>query len=130
MLQIPEFIPVQRIRDARGAITVFDLELDIPFVPMRVFTITGVPVGVERGGHGHKKCQQYLIALGGSWQLTLSSSHVQKTMILSEESEGILIPVNTHLTMSPLQLDSVLCVFASEKYDSEDYFYDIPELLR
>jgi dTDP-4-dehydrorhamnose 3,5-epimerase-like enzyme len=129
MPMTPEFKPVQRVSDARGTITIFSMQDDIPFVSKRVFTLTDVPVGVERGGHGHKKCQQYLVALSGSWLIKIFSAHSQAELKLDKSSDGVLIPIGTYLTMHSLETESVLCVFASEEYDPDDYFYDRQELV-
>jgi len=126
MEDLPMFKPVQRIRDGRGLISVFDFTSDIPFVPKRVFMLTDVPKGVERGGHGHKKCQQYLASLVGEWELNLASIDLKRTLKLSENSDGVYMPINTYLTMKPLSEGAVLCVFASEAYDPDDYFYELP----
>ena len=124
----PKLESVQRIRDDRGEIAIFDLKLDIPFESKRVFMLTRVPTNTERGGHGHKKCEQYIVSLSGVWEIKLFSSKSQVSFRLDNESGGVLIPVGTYIVMKPLEEHSVLCVFASEKYDPDDYFYEIPEL--
>jgi hypothetical protein len=125
----PKFESVQRISDVRGKITIFNLELDIPFESKRIFILTAVPANTERGGHGHKKCQQYLVSLSGKWKIELFSAQGQVSFQLNHESGGVLVPVDTYITMKPLEDDSVLCVFASQDYDPEDYFYEIPKLI-
>jgi hypothetical protein len=126
----PKLESVQRFRDDRGEITIFDLKLDIPFESKRVFMLTAVPSNTERGGHGHKKCEQYIVSVSGVWEIKLFSAESRFSFQLDNKSGGILIPVGTYIIMKPLEDHSVLCVFASEKYDSDDYFYDIPELIR
>jgi UDP-2-acetamido-3-amino-2,3-dideoxy-glucuronate N-acetyltransferase len=125
-----KFESVQRFHDDRGEITIFDLELDIPFESKRVFILTAVPSNTERGGHGHKKCEQYIISLSGVWEIKLFSTESRVSFQLDNKSGGVLIPVGTFITMKPLEEHSVLCVFASEKYDPDDYFYEIPELIK
>jgi hypothetical protein len=117
---------VNRSHDSRGVITIFDLRTDIPFVPKRIFTLTEVPVGTNRGEHGHKSCEQYLVALTGSWRLNLVTCKDEVIHEISSESNGIYIPVNTFLTLSPIAENSSLCVFASHEYDPDDYFYEKP----
>jgi hypothetical protein len=126
----PKFESVQRISDDRGKITIFNLELDIPFESKRVFMLTAVPSNTERGGHGHKKCQQYLVSLRGIWEIKFFSAQGQASFQLNHESGGVLVPVDTYITMKPIEDHSVLCVFASEDYDPKDYFYEIPELIK
>jgi hypothetical protein len=124
----PNFKSVRRITDDRGIITIFSLKIDVPFETKRVFMLSQVPVNTERGGHGHKECQQYIISLHGIWEINLFSAQSRLTFQLDKESGGVLIPVGTYITMKPLEDASVLCVFASEEYDPEDYFYFIPDL--
>jgi hypothetical protein len=110
-------------------ITIFNLKIDIPFETKRVFMLSEVPIETERGGHGHKSCQQYIISLNGIWEIKLFSAKSRLIVQLDKDSGGILIPIGTYITMKPLEVASVLCVFASNEYDPEDYFYDIPDLV-
>lgn len=91
--------------------------------------LTAVPTNIKRGGHGHKKCQQYLVSLSGIWEIELFSAQGQVSFQLTHESGGVFIPVDTYITLKPLDDHSVLCVFSSEAYDPDDYFYEIPKLI-
>lgn len=91
--------------------------------------LTAVPTNIKRGGHGHKKCQQYLVSLSGRWEIELFSAQGQVSFQLTHESGGVFIPVDTYITLKPLDDHSVLCVFSSEAYDPDDYFYEIPKLI-
>ena len=53
-----------------GNLSVIEFK-DLPFDIKRIFYITGVPKGFERGFHAHKETQQFLICLQGSCEVYL-----------------------------------------------------------
>ena len=55
------------VTEPRGALLPLHLA-ELPFVPRRVFAITDVPVGTERGGHAHRSGMQLLVCLQGLWK--------------------------------------------------------------
>ena len=46
--------------EGMGTLSVFEAEHDVPFAIKRIYYIHNVPVGVQRGGHAHKKLRQVL----------------------------------------------------------------------
>ncbi|MEX0828282.1 MAG: WxcM-like domain-containing protein, partial [Haliea sp.] len=57
-------LPVDRLTDERGSLLPLDWE-SLPFEPRRIFTVSCVPAGTVRGGHGHRTCAQLLVAIAG-----------------------------------------------------------------
>ena len=54
-----------------GHLTPIESGIDVPFEIKRIYYITNVPFGVERGYHAHKKLQQVLICLNGSVKILI-----------------------------------------------------------
>jgi len=66
----------------------------------------------------------------GRIQLALENKNGREEIELSDPSIGIVIEECTWREMLWIQKDSVLCVAASEFYDSEDYIRDYDEFKR
>jgi len=110
-----------------GELSFFESNNDIPFDIKRVYYITKVSEGVRRGFHAHKNLKQLLFCPYGRIQLTLESEYGREEVELSDPSVGIIIEKCTWREMVWLQKDSVLCVAASDYYDSNDYIRDYDE---
>lgn len=107
-----------------GELSFFEASRDVPFEIKRIYYISKVPEGVRRGFHAHRKLKQLLFCPYGRIQLVLENEIGREEIELSDPSVGVLIDRPTWREMLWLQKDSVLCVAASEFYDSEDYIRD------
>lgn len=106
--------------DARG--TLLPLEFDrLPFKPSRLFTITGVPRGGVRGGHGHRVGQQLLVCLQGSIAALMRCEKKEAHTILVPGGPGLLLGPGIWCRQSYLDERTVLLVLASEPYDPASY---------
>lgn len=107
-----------------GELSFFEEGRDIPFDIKRIYYISKVPEGTKRGFHAHKSLKQILFCPYGKILIKLMNSYGNEEIELSDPSVGILIDKPTWREMTWLKKDSVLCVAASEYYDSEDYIRD------
>ena len=88
--------------------------------------------GESRGGHAHKRLKrlkQLIIALSGSFHVTLDDGHERKTGLLNHPWQGLLVETNTWRTLDDFSSGAVCMVLASEHYEEEDYIYDYQEFL-
>ena len=90
----------------------------------RIFFVTDVPVGSSRGDHAHKRCFQYLVAVKGTIDVTIDDGHLQKTIQISPDNAGLLVPPMIWSTQTAFSHDAVMAVLASDKFDEEDYIRD------
>ena len=60
--------------DLRGKLIAIDSEFDLPFDIKRVFYIKDLD-NLDRGFHAHRKCEQILIPISGSFTLTLDNGN-------------------------------------------------------
>lgn len=110
-----------------GELSFFEEEHDVPFKIKRIYYISKVPEGTRRGFHAHKNLKQLLFCPYGRIQLILENKNGREEIELSDPSIGVVIEEVIWREMLWIQKDSVLCVAASEFYDSTDYIRDYTE---
>ena len=122
-------IDLPKIVDPRGNLTVAEQMKNVPFEIARVYWTYDVPAGECRGGHAHKHLKQLVVALSGSFHVTLDNGYERRTVLLNHPWQGLLIDVNTWRTLDDFSSGAVCMVLASEPYDAEDYIEDYEEFL-
>jgi mannose-6-phosphate isomerase-like protein (cupin superfamily) len=123
-----ELITLPKIEERRGNISVIENDT-IPFEIKRVYYLYDVPSGAERGGHAHKKLQQFLVALSGSFDVTLNDGKEELLITLNNPNVGLLIKHGVWREMRNFSSGSVCLVVASEVYIEEDYIRDFEEFI-
>ncbi len=106
--------------DERGQLLPLDFG-SLPFMPRRVFTVTGTPVGAIRGEHGHRRGEQLLICLQGQIGLLLRKGDEAADALLTPAGPGLLVGAGVWCRQTYLAPHSVLLVLASEPYDPDSY---------
>ena len=125
-----KLIDLPKITDARGNLTVAEAECLVPFEVKRAYWVYDVPGGESRGGHAHKKLKQFVVALSGSFHVTLDNGYERKTILLNHPYQGLIIETDTWRTLDDFSSGAVCLVLASEHYDEDDYIYDYDEFLK
>jgi hypothetical protein len=123
-------IDLPKIVDPRGNLTVAEQIDNVPFEIKRVYWVYDVPAGESRGGHAHKRLKQLIVAVSGSFHVTLDNGHERATILLNHPWQGLLIETNTWRTLDDFSSGAVCLVLASEHYAESDYIYDYDEFLR
>ena len=95
--------------------------MTIPFVSKRVYYLYDVPSGSKRGGHAHKKQQEFLIALSGSFDVILKDGKSTQTVSLNKPNFGLLIVDGIWRELRNFSSGAVCLVLASDEFDEEDY---------
>ena len=67
-----ELLDIPTINDARGNLAVIEKDI-LPYPIKRVYYLFDVPSDSFRGGHAHKEQLEFLIALSGSFTVTLDT---------------------------------------------------------
>lgn len=122
-------IKIPKIEDARGNLSVIENDI-VPFKIKRVYYLYDVPAGAERGGHAHKKLQQFLVALSGSFDVVLNDGIKEQTITLNKPFEGLLIKNGIWRELKNFSSGSVCLVIASEVFDEADYIRDFEKYKR
>ena len=129
-MSLGKIIELPRITDPRGNLTVAEANKNIPFDIKRVYWLYDVPGGECRGGHAHKQIKEILIAVSGSFHVTLDNGKEKKTFLLNHPYQGLLIDTKTWRTLDDFSSGAVCVVLASDFYDENDYIYDYNDFLQ
>jgi hypothetical protein len=127
---IGRLIDLPKITDPRGNLTFAEAQTMVPFEIKRAYWVYDVPGGESRGGHAHKQLRQFVVALSGSFHVTLDNGRQQETVLLNHPYQGLLIETDTWRTLDDFSSGAVCLVLASEHYDEDDYIYEYDEFLR
>ena len=84
-------IALPKYDDPRGNLTVADGQGGIPFPIARTYWITDVPGGESRGAHAHRQCREILVAVSGSFCITLDNGERRETYHLKRPWEALLV---------------------------------------
>ena len=129
-MSLGKIIELPRITDPRGNLTVAEENRNIPFDIKRVYWLYDVPGGECRGGHAHKQIKEILIAVSGSFHITLDNGKEKQTFLLNHPYQGLLIDTKTWRTLDDFSSGAVCVVLASDFYDENDYIYDYNDFLQ
>ena len=111
-----EIIELPKIMDPRGNLTVAEQLKNIPFEVRRVYWTYDIPAGEHRGGHAHKQCRELVVAVSGSFTVTLTDGQTR----------------STHLLNRPFQdfsSGAVCLVLAEDYFEEEDYIRNYDDFL-
>ena len=123
-----ELIKIPKIEDPRGNLSVIENDI-VPFDIKRVYYLYDVPAGAERGGHAHKKLQQFLVALSGSFEVVLNDGNEEKIITLNKPFEGLLIRNEIWRELKNFSSGAVCLVVASEVFNEEDYIREFKDFI-
>lgn len=115
--------------DRKGNLSVVENRLTVPFDVRRVYYLYDVPGGESRGGHAHKELFQLIVAVSGSFSVTLDDSKVKRTFNLNRPYMGLLVVPGIWRTLDDFSSGAVCMVLASAKYNEEDYIRNYDEFL-
>ena len=113
-----------KIHNKAGNLTALDNQINIPFDVKRVYYLYDVPGGAERGGHGHKNLQQFIMALSGSFDVLIDDGTNKKVVHLDRPYIGLHIVRGIWRELINFSSGAICLVLASEKYTEEDYLRD------
>ena len=123
------YIKLPVIQDSiDGCISVAEGNRNIPFDIKRVYYIYKLADRYAiRGKHAHKKLEQVILCIHGSFTMILDDGKNKQTIRLSQQSIGIYIGKFLWHTMTLFSDDCVLMVLASDYYKETDYIRNYSE---
>ena len=124
-----KIISLQKVVDPRGNLTVAQGMKDSPFHVARVYWTYDVPSGTSRGGHAHKHCREFVIAVSGSFTVTLDNGHEKKSFLLNHPYQGLLIETDIWRTLDDFSSGAVCLVLAEKTFDEADYIRNYDDFI-
>lgn len=115
-------IELPKITDARGNLTFIENQRHVPFDVQRVFFLYDIPTGADRGAHAHRQLHQFLICLGGSFDVELDDGRRRRTVHLNRPWIGLHVPPMIWAAEVNFDPGSVCLVLASAPFDEADYY--------
>jgi hypothetical protein len=121
VIQLPKYV------DPRGNLTVTEELENVPFRIARAYWVTDIPGGEYRGGHAHRECQEFIVALSGSFDVTLDDGTCREVYHLNRPWEGLLVGTGLWRTLEEFSSGAVCMVLASQRFREEDYIREYDE---
>ncbi len=116
-------------QDTRGGLGVINLGA-LPFVPKRFFWIFDTPLNTARAGHGHTRCEQFLMCQSGKVTIRVTQLDLSITELTMNPGESFYLKTLNWLELLEFSEDAVLGVWASEEYDRSEYIETFDDFLR
>ena len=113
--------------DDRGSLVFSDTSPIIPFEIRRFYFLYNVPADKTRGKHAHRALQQVFLCLSGSVEILLDDGNRRKKVILDNAEKGLYVCPMIWRELKNFTHDAICMVFASEKFDEDDYIRDEKE---
>ena len=129
-LQDCRIIELPKISDPRGNLTIIEAERHVPFEIKRIYHLYDVRGGAHRAGHAHKVLEQLLVAMSGSFDVTLDDGRSKKTFHLNRSYHGLYIPPMIWRDIDNFSSGAVCMAVASEWFDETDYYREYEDFLR
>ena len=119
-----KLIELPKVSDPRGNLTFIEGAKHIPFEIKRIYYLYDVPGGAHRAGHAHKILHQVLVALSGSFDITLDDGFSQRKFHLNRSYQGLYIPAMVWRDIDNFSSGAVCLALASIFYDESEYYRD------
>lgn len=119
-----KLVELPKITDTRGNLSFIEGGRHITFDIKRIYYLYDVPGGSTRAGHGHRALHQLMIAMSGSFDITLDDGRNTRRFHLNRSYQGLYIPPMIWRDLDNFSSGAVCMVLASEFYDEADYFRD------
>jgi hypothetical protein len=122
-------IPLRKIHNRAGNITIVEGKKDVPFPIKRIYYLYDIPSGETRGGHAHKNLYQLIIAVSGSFDVLLDDGKNKKVVTLNRPDYALMVVPRIWRDLFEFSSGAVCLVLASRKYEENDYLKNYDEFL-
>ncbi|MES2654546.1 MAG: FdtA/QdtA family cupin domain-containing protein [Bacteroidota bacterium] len=117
-------IHLPKIHSRQGNITPVQNNTNIPFEVRRIYYLYDIPGGEARGAHGHKELESLIVAVSGSFDITIDDGFNKKTVQLNRPYLGLNLKPGMWRDISNFSSGAICLVLASLIYDESDYIRD------
>lgn len=123
-------LPLNKIHNRAGNITIVEGGKNIPFNVQRVYYLYDIPGGESRGGHAHKELYQLIVAASGSFDVLLDDGVNKKIVRLNRPNFGLMVVPGIWRELFEFSSGAICLVLASHKYDENDYVREYQDFIR
>jgi len=111
-----------------GNLVIGEAKKNIPFEIKRIYYINSLFNKKSiRGKHAHKKLEQIIFCINGSFKLNLDDGKQKQSFIMNDPYYGIRLGPKLWHTMSDFSNNCVILVLADDYYKESDYIRDYKE---
>ena len=129
MIEDIRTVSLPKVEDDRGNLSFIEGSQHIPFRPQRAYWIYDVPGGEVRGSHAYRRAQEFIVALSGSFDVTLEDKSGNRRQIsLNRSYNGVYVPAQTWRTLENFSTNALGLILSSTPYDEDDYVWRKSEL--
>lgn len=114
-------LPLNKIHNRAGNITILEGNKNVPFEIRRVYYLYDIPGGEARGGHAHRELYQLIVAASGSFDVLLDDGQNKKVVSLNRPYYGLLVVPGIWRELMGFSSGAITLVLASQTYDNNDY---------
>lgn len=123
----PELVNLPKYLDLRGNLSFIEEDTHLPFKIRRVYWIYDVPGGESRGGHAFRETEELIVALSGSFDVSLHDGDGEYRFHLCRSYYGLYVPKMIWRTMDNFSTNSLALIIASTDYSDADYIRNFDE---
>lgn len=114
-------LPLSKIHNRAGNITIVEGVTNLPFEIKRVYYLYDIPGGEDRGGHAHKELRQLIVAASGSFDVLLDDGVNKKVVTLNRPDYGLMVVPGIWRELMEFSSGAICLVLASHHFDENDY---------
>lgn len=119
-----QYIEFPVVRDFRGNLSFIENLKHIPFEIKRAFFVYDIPHGSIRGSHAHRKLEQLIIVMSGSFDVVCDDGTSETRFVMTSPSKGLYIPKMTWCRQENFSSGCAYLVLTSDYYDENEYIRD------
>lgn len=114
-----------------GNLVIAEAKKSIPFDIKRVYFINKLfNDKSKRGHHAHKKCEQVIFCINGSFKIKLDDGVNSQVLTMKDPALGIILGASLWHTMFSFTSDCVILVLASKYFEADDYIRSYDDFLK
>jgi dTDP-4-dehydrorhamnose 3,5-epimerase-like enzyme len=125
-----KLVSLPSFKDSRGDLSPIDFNEQLPFIPSRFFVVSDTPPNSIRGNHAHYSCEQFLVVIQGKINVIIDDGIKNQVIELISKDSGLFIPKLLWASQVEHSSDAILGVFASHRYDKNDYINDYEDYIK
>lgn len=119
-----------KVHNRAGNLTALNGGVELSFEISRAYYLYDIPCGEQRGGHAHRELEQVLVAVSGSFSVTLNDGTEERTVFLNSPFKALYIGPGIWRTLENFSSGAVCLVLASQKYVEEDYIREYEQFVK